>query len=146
MLHLLIERHKTWFIVVLCCMLQDAHMSYPRPTSRVSSSFGRHRNSGECFERESCSVKLNFDIPMCHKDLESCHDLCKRYTAVPSPVLDSFLALGEDDEAVRFSFVDDFGLGSVSARHVGGGLKSRRFGLVGSVLSMRGGAASTTRP
>jgi hypothetical protein len=60
------------------------------------------------------------------KDLETSHDLREGNAAVFLPVLDLLLTLGEDDETVGCSLVDDFRLRGISASHVDGG-----FGLGG---------------
>jgi hypothetical protein len=58
------------------------------------------------------------NLLVCLEDLESGHDLCKGDAAVLHPILDSLLAVHENDEAVCCSLEDHFGLRGVSARHV----------------------------
>jgi hypothetical protein len=57
-------------------------------------------------------------VLVCDKDLETGQDLREWYATILFPVRHRCLAVDENDEVVRASFVDDLGLRSVSARHV----------------------------
>jgi len=56
---------------------------------------------------------------VCDQDLERVHDLGQGDGVVLLPVGQVLRRLDEDDEVIAGAFVEDFGDGSVSARHVG---------------------------